>query len=212
MRRSDPVLHTVALSDLRPTQMTVGLREVAERRKAWQDATGKARERMLANHVVPAVLGPKGRYYIVDHHHLARAMLDAGATGLFVHALADFSRLGKAEFWMMLDQHGWVHTYDARGRRRDFDAMPRSLAALADDPFRSLAGAVRRAGGFAKDTTPFAEFGWAQFFRSRVAKRAVERDFTAALRVCLALARSAEADYLPGWCGPARPAARRGRA
>jgi hypothetical protein len=28
---------------------------------------------------------------------------------------------------------------------------------LQDDPFRSLAGELRRAGGFAKDTTPYSE-------------------------------------------------------
>jgi hypothetical protein len=76
------------------------------------------------------------------------------------------------------------------------------VADLVDDPFRSLAGELRRAGGFAKDTTPFSEFLWADFFRRRVKRKLVENDFAHAIETALQLARSDEADFLPGWCGP----------
>ena len=52
---------------------------------------------------------------------------------------------------------------------------------LKDDPFRSLAGELRRAGGFAKETTPFSEFLWADFFRRKIKRKAVEADFSAAM-------------------------------
>ena len=48
---------------------------------------------------------------------------------------------------------------------------------LKDDPFRSLAGALRRAGGFAKDTRPFSEFLWADFLRRRMDRRTVDKYF-----------------------------------
>ena len=52
--------------------------------------------------------------------------------------------------------------------------IPKSIDALIDDPFRSLAGGLRRVGGFAKDTTPFSEFLWADFLRrGRVEKTIV---------------------------------------
>ncbi len=73
---------------------------------------------------------------------------------------------------------------------------------LVDDPFRSLAGELRRLGGFAKDTTPFSEFLWADFLRRRMKRKAVEADFNGALENALKLAKSGDADYLPGWCGP----------
>jgi hypothetical protein len=201
MRRNDPVLHTVPLGELRPTQLTIGAHEVAQRRAAWEHSRGKARTALLAGHVVPGVIGPKGRIYIIDHHHLARALLEAGAHGVFVQALADLSRLNKDDFWITMDHHGWVHTYDARGRRTSFEAIPKRLADLADDPYRSVAGAVRRAGGFAKDTTPFAEFLWAQYFRSRLDARRLTRDFDAMVTKALQLATAKDADHLPGWCG-----------
>ena len=75
------------------------------------------------------------------------------------------------------------------------------MTGLIDDPFRSLAGALRRSGGFAKDTTPFNEFLWANFLRRRIKRKLVETDFAAALKHAVKLARSDEADYLPGWSG-----------
>jgi hypothetical protein len=80
--------------------------------------------------------------------------------------------------------------------------LPKSVDKLVDDPFRSLAGELRRAGGYAKDTTPFSEFLWADFLRRRMKRKVVENDFDHAMEEALKLAKSLDADYLPGWCGP----------
>ena len=81
---------------------------------------------------------------------------------------------------------------------------------MTDDPFRSLAGELRRLGGFAKDSTPFSEFLWADFLRRRIKSKAAEKDFKASLAHALELSRSQEAAYLPGWCAaqPINPDAR----
>ena len=152
--------------------------------------------------MVPAVLGPKGRYFLVDHHHLALALHEAGQPNVLVTVIADLSALPKASFWTYMDNRAWCHPYDAEGRRREFDAIPKTVSQLADDPYRSLAGELRRAGGFAKDTTPFSEFLWADFLRSRVRAKQIKDRFSAALEKALSLAKSEEAGYLPGWCGP----------
>jgi hypothetical protein len=73
---------------------------------------------------------------------------------------------------------------------------------LEDDPYRSLAGELRRAGGYAKQGTPYTEFLWADAMRERINRKMVEKDFDRALEQALKFAKSAEADYLPGWCGP----------
>jgi hypothetical protein len=65
-----------------------------------------------------------------------------------------------------------------------------------------LAGELRRAGGFAKDTTPFSEFLWADFLRRRVKRETVEVHFEQALEKAKELAKGEDASYLPGWCGP----------
>ena len=95
-----------------------------------------------------------------------------------------------------------MHPFDAKGERRHYSDIPKSVTGLVDDPFRSLAGELRRAGGFAKDTAPFSEFLWADFLRRRIKRKLVESDFEHALEKAMQLAKSENAGYLPGWCGP----------
>jgi hypothetical protein len=198
----EPVLTTVAIVDLRPTQITVGMREVLAKRKRWRETGGKKGGKFLGKHMIPVVLGPKHRHYVVDHHHLARALHDEGVKDVAVTVISNLSGLDRDAFWAVMDNRNWMHPFDADGRRRHYDDIPKSVTGLIDDPFRSLSGELRRAGGFAKDTAPFSEFLWADFLRRRLKRKAVQRDFDHAIEQALALAKSAEANYLPGWCGP----------
>ena len=198
----EPVLTTVAIVDLRPTQITVGMREVLAKRKRWRETAGKKGGKFLGKHMIPVVLGPKHRHYVVDHHHLARALHDEGVKDVAVTVISNLSGLDRDAFWAVMDNRNWMHPFDADGRRRHYDDIPKSVTGLIDDPFRSLSGELRRAGGFAKDTAPFSEFLWADFLRRRLKRKAVQRDFDHAIEQALALAKSAEANYLPGWCGP----------
>jgi hypothetical protein len=199
----EPLLTTVPIVDLRPTQMTVGIREVNAKRKRWREISGGKSGKFLVSHIIPVVLGPKKRHYVVDHHHLARALHEEKVKELAVIVTANLSALEADEFWTVMDNRNWMHPFDAEGRRRHYDDLPKSITGLVDDPFRSLAGELRRAGGFAKDTTPFSEFLWADFLRRRLKRKAVEDDFDRALEKALQLAKSQEATHLPGWCGPA---------
>lgn len=198
----EPVLHPVPIADLRPTQITIGLREVEERRKHWRGRAGRKKAVFFGTHMIPVVLGPKQRHYIIDHHHLALALHEEGLKEIYVLPIAHLDALPMESFWTFHDNRGWMHPFDARGRRRSYDEIPHSLHEMIDDPFRSLAGALRRAGGYAKDTTPFSEFLWADFLRPRIKRGQVKDDFQAALRAAVKLAKSPKANYLPGWCGP----------
>jgi hypothetical protein len=198
----EPILHPTPLAELRPTQITVGMREVAAKRREWRRKHGDKAGAFLAEHMIPVVLGPKERRYVIDHHHLARALHEEGVVSIATTLVANLSKLDRTAFWVFLDNRGWMHPFDDKGRRRDYDAIPQSIRELVDDPYRSLAGGLRRAGGFAKDTTPFSEFLWADFLRRRIDRKEVETHFDRALAAALKLARGLDADYLPGWCGP----------
>lgn len=198
----EPLLAPTPIADLRPTQITVGLREVAEKQRRWRERSGSDGAAYLGRHMIPVVKGPRERLYVLDHHHLCRALLDAGQTDILVNVLADLSHVAKAEFWVFMDNRGWCHPYDADGERRPFRQIPKAIDKLVDDPFRSLAGELRRMGGFAKDTTPFSEFTWADFLRRRIERKLVDDDFATALSEGLTLARGPDARHLPGWCGP----------
>lgn len=198
----EPILSPVVVARLRPTQITVGRREVELKRRAWREHSDKKDAQFLGRHMIPTVLGPGGRYYIVDHHHLALALWEEKVKEVLVTAIADLSRLDMDAFWPVMDARGWTHPFDENGKRCGYKDIPKSLRDLKDDPYRALAGELRRMGGFAKDTTPFSEFQWADFLRRQIKAVQVKDDFPRTLEKALALAKSAEADYLPGWCGP----------
>jgi hypothetical protein len=197
----EPILHPVPIDDLRPTQITVGMREVNAKRKAWRAKGGDRGAEFLGRHMVPVILGPKSRPYIIDHHHLALALHEEGVETLLVTVLADLSRLKPDAFWIVLDNHNWMHPFDDKGQRRRYEEIPKSIRDLIDDPFRSLASELRLVGGFAKDTTPYSEFLWADFLRRRIKRKTVDSDFRRALEQARKLAKSKDANYLPGWCG-----------
>jgi hypothetical protein len=196
-----PVSIETKLAKLRPTQMTLGYAEVAHKRKEWRKRGAKAAEQFLRGHRFPAIRGPKGRFYITDHHHLGRALQEEKVAAVTVAVLADLSHLDRHEFWLTMDYQQWAHPYDAKGRRRDFSSMPKNLKRMPDDPYRSLAAAVRREGDYPKGAAPFAEFLWADFFRRRIPPDLLRQDAKAALRRAKRIARTLEAAHLPGWPG-----------
>jgi hypothetical protein len=182
--------------------MTVGMSEVERKRKAWKQKDGDKQIKDLATHMIPVVLGPSGERFLTDHHHLARALHDEGVEEVFVTVIGDLRKADPEHFWNLMDYHGWTHPFDAKGRRRDYEDLPKTVAGLEDDPYRALSGALRNVGGFAKDATPFSEFVWADFLRTRIKPKALKSGYEAALQEALKLAKDGAADYLPGWCGP----------
>lgn len=199
---SDPLLSPVLIHSLRPTQLTVGLIEVEDKRRQW-DKLGKKRSAYLGQHMMPVVIGPKGRPYVIDHHHLARALHDEGQETVLIQPIADLASLSQEHFWRFLDNKGWLHPFDEHGKRQPYSAIPKRIHQLKDDPFRSLAGAVRTAGGYAKETMPFMEFIWADYFRKAFRARDIRNHWKRTLAEAVALAREHDAHFMPGWCGPA---------
>ena len=199
----EPKVHPVPILSLKPTQLTVGFREVKEKRRRWREHDKKKQSDLLGQHMIPVVRGPDKRYYVIDHHHLARALHDEGIKEVLVTVVGDLTMVARDAFWGVMDNKRWVYPYDAKGERRHLRDLPKSIAELKDDPFRSLAGELRRMGGFAKETTPFSEFLWADYLRRKLSRKAVTANFDKALEKGMAAVKSKDAIYLPGWCGPA---------
>lgn len=207
-----PNLIPVDLDDLRPTQITVGGAEVATKRAQWTQLKRKERERTLEAHWFPAVRGPGGHHFIVDHHHLGRALHEESVRRVWVMQLDDLSDVRGEQFWRLMEFHRWAHPFDEKGRRRAFAVIPQSVSKLRDDPYRSLAGFVRKAGGYAKDAAPYAEFLWADHFRPLVPVKKLQPSATevlpqASIDKAVALARLPAARCLPGWTGVTATAA-----
>lgn len=194
-------LHEVEIHRLRPTQITVGMIEVHDKR-ARLEAMKKSEQRdFMAAHPIPGVWGPDGKLYITDHHHLGRAASEAGVDTGFFWVEDDFSKLPLAQFWPKMSEAKWAHPIDQHGQPRSFEDIPDHLEKLVDDPYRSLAGYVRDAGGYEKTPTAFAEFLWADFFRPRVLIGPTQPDFHQCVGTATRLATTPEAAHLPGYKG-----------
>lgn len=180
---------SVAIESLHPTQFTVGYREVAEKRRQWRDAGPIKRQALLERRKVPVVVGPDCVLYALDRHHWLCALNAEGVDAAPVDLAADLRNLGIVTFWAELESRGWCHPCDAEGIHRASGDIPASIAGLQDDPFRSLASALRRAGGFDKDPTLFSEFQWADYLRREISQACVEENFAAAIGKALQLCR-----------------------
>lgn len=137
----------IPIADLAPTQVAVGMREVDFKRRRWRSRHCREGAIYLETRRFPVVLGPDTRHYLLDGHHLALALNHEGIRAVPVSIVANMRGLPLATFWTTLEGRNWTHPFDDEGRRRPYDDMPKSVDGLVDDPFRSLAGALKRAGG-----------------------------------------------------------------
>src|SRR5580693_5516352 len=121
----EPRIHTVTIASLQPTQITVGMREVKAKRKGWREQRKKAD--FLGKHLIPVIWGPKDEYYVIDHHHLTLALHQEGVKYIATTVVADLRRLPREAFWVFLDNRGWLHPFDDRGRRRSYQDLPKRI-------------------------------------------------------------------------------------
>jgi hypothetical protein len=94
-----PKIRESLIHDLHPTQLTVGMIEVQDKKTHLASLKPKDQQAFMEAHPIPAVEGPGGKLYITDHHHLGRAALEAGLTSGFFMVEADLSSSAPGDFW-----------------------------------------------------------------------------------------------------------------
>jgi hypothetical protein len=191
----------VAIETVRPTQFAVGYREVEERAQKVVGKSPKKFKKYMEEHLPLLVVGPAGVPYLIDGHHLAMALLNHHVTDHFEARIeANWRDLSAAEFWKNMQQHGWVYLYDNQGHGPlTPDQLPRKVTEMTDDPYRALAWAVRKRGGYEKTDASFAEFKWAVYFRSRIPIGSAPGDYDRAIDAALKISHQPEAKDLPGY-------------
>ncbi len=55
--KRDLIIEPIPILELRPTQITVGMREVKEKRKRWREHKPKKRAELLGRHMIPVIKG-----------------------------------------------------------------------------------------------------------------------------------------------------------
>lgn len=195
-------MKNMRIDQLRPTQMTHGMREIREKTKGYGSLKGHDLEMAISEKPVPVVLGPSGTHFVIDHHHVATALWRAGVKKVPIVFVRDLSSLSKSEFWLTMENNRWAYPYDAHGQRVTFAEMREHVWDLEDDEFRSLSASVRDAGGYEKTSVPLEEFRWSDFFRGRLPMPKSDEEFEASVKKAVKLAKSEAAFGLPGYVGP----------
>jgi hypothetical protein len=96
----EPALHSTPIAIIGPTQMTVGMREVVEKRRSWRKLDPKKREESLRAHMLPVILGP-GKAPIPTKKHqqsTSSANVQSRPSRSLVHYLLSELRY-QGEFW-----------------------------------------------------------------------------------------------------------------
>jgi hypothetical protein len=170
----------VKLSKLKPTQNAVGFDEVNDKIARYSAKSKEDLRDYLLVHSVPVVIGNGGNFYLTDHHHMANALwktaegknkagINSKEARVVVTVQYNRHALMGYHFWKEMHQLRLVYLFDNGGGG---PIRPKDLCGhiqdLANDPYRSLAWAVRQRYGYAKSPHAFAEFLWADFFRIRI--------------------------------------------
>lgn len=199
----------IDFSLIAPTQFNIGHAAMIQKRDKLLKKYNKENTVQSLNHLrkylsrkaAPAYLAEDGRYYIVDHHHTSRALYEAKLPihEFPIEVIEDLSNLSMNDFFNHLKKLNRLYLYDNGKGPLDPFKLPRNLWDLTDDPYRSLSGAVRDAGGYDKVTTYFSEFTWANYFRSRIMlKNGSETEINRVLTTAIKMAHDPAASGLPG--------------
>lgn len=195
--------YTLEAAELHPTQLCLGWREVVYKKELLEAKTPAELDAYLKEKDVPVVIGPGGVPYLTDGHHTMRALLESKVAGktAYGHIIANWSSLAPAVFWEKMAANNYSYLKNAHGEPQPPTALPASLRGLQLDPYRGLAWAVMKAGGFHEERkTYFQEFRWGDYFRDKI--QWDDRDdkaFSDAVKAALVLAQAPGAAALPGY-------------
>lgn len=219
----------ISADEIYPTQFSVGSRAVACKAEDKIDKKKrKALKEYLLARFLPTVLGPRGRFYITDHHHLSTGVFRADIPHknkvLYACITADQSMVEReSALWQYLGEHQEVWLFDNEGHPITGSDLPLGLEYMADDPYRTVSRWVRDSCGYVKEgndclsaytdeqiarygapaKADFMEFLWANFFRDNgvpsVSSQHTKEELEAVLSQALELAKSAKAQDLPGF-------------
>lgn len=194
----------VAVAELQPTQMCVGLTEVRSRQVDFSQESGRERRQYLGKKPVPLVRGAEGALWMVDRHHRLRALVEMDPAAVaFGYVVLEVASAERTAVLAALQERGWLYLYDGRGQGPLAPtALPLNLLGLQDDPYRSLVWKLKKEGLIEPaPLIPFHEFRWGAWLRTRALPPFSSSRLDPALPAARTLVRSAAASQLAGWRG-----------
>lgn len=161
---------TIKIKDLYPTQFSIGNQEVLCKANFLDHLSRAELEDYLnkGKHTIPVIIS-QNRYYVIDGHHLTRALLITVGDDIKVNAevIENWNKYTFEEFELAMIEKNLFYLYDS-GQGPISPTLLPTFYNLDDDLFRTLSWLVRRAGGFDKGNIMYVEFIWADWLRTQI--------------------------------------------
>lgn len=197
-KEADRQLAIIAIKQLHPTQAAVGFQEVEKKAKKIQKKQKGDFDKYLRKEAVPVVLGPGNKKYLIDGHHFLAAAYKQKIENVYYEVVADLSKsLTERVFWDTMIETKRVYL-KRNGQAILPNELPNDISEMVDDPYRTFAAEVRDQGGFKKNSTPFLEFLWADYFRELIPLKMIIENKKEAVKRALILSQDKKASQLPG--------------
>ncbi|MBL0477564.1 chromosome partitioning protein ParB [Aeromonas veronii] len=191
----------IGINALHPTQGGVGQIQVDETQATLAGMSAKQLDKLMKKKEIPVVIAPDGSYWLVDRHHLTKALWQQGVKDARVKVIGRLQ--DKANFWSQMQNNHWAWLKDEKGQPLTPEQLPTSIDKLPDYPYRTLAGLLQNAGYFRKDKQVyFVEFAWASWLGKQMQWMPVDSaNLAARLQQAKRLACGSDASGLPGYPG-----------
>ncbi|HHQ4911540.1 ParB-like protein [Aeromonas veronii] len=191
----------IGIDALHPTQGGVGQMQVDATQATLAGMSAKQLDKLMKKKEIPVVIAPDGSYWLVDRHHLTKALWQQGVKDARVKVIGRLQ--DKANFWSQMQNNHWAWLKDEKGQPLTPEQLPTSIDKLPDYPYRTLAGLLQNAGYFRKDKQVyFVEFAWASWLGKQMQWMPVDNSNLAArLQQAKRLACGSDAKELPGYPG-----------
>ncbi|MGL5535899.1 MAG: ParB-like protein, partial [Aeromonas veronii] len=191
----------IGIDALHPTQGGVGQIQVDETQATLAGMSAKQLDKLMKKKEIPVVIAPDGSYWLVDRHHLTKALWQQGVKDARVKVIGRLQ--DKANFWSQMQNNHWAWLKDEKGQPLTPEQLPTSIDKLPDYPYRTLAGLLQNAGYFRKDKQVyFVEFAWASWLGKQMQWMPVDStNLAARLQQAKRLACGSDASDLPGYPG-----------
>ena len=163
--------------------------------------SAKQLDKLMKKKEIPVVIAPDGSYWLVDRHHLTKALWQHGVKDARVKVIGRLQ--DKANFWSQMQNNHWAWLKDEKGQPLTPEQLPTRIDKLPDYPYRTLAGLLQNAGYFRKDKQVyFVEFAWASWLGKQMQWMPVDSaNLAARLQQAKRLACGSDAKELPGYPG-----------
>ncbi|MCX7126417.1 ParB-like protein [Aeromonas sp.] len=191
----------IGIDALHPTQGGVGQIQVDETQATLAGMSAKQLDKLMKKKEIPVVIAPDGGYWLVDRHHLTKALWQQGVTEARVKVIGRLQ--DKDNFWSQMQNNHWAWLKDEKGQPLTPEQLPTRIDKLSDYPYRTLAGLLQDAGYFSKDKQVyFVEFAWASWLGKQMQWMPVDSaNLAARLQQAKRLACGSDAKDLPGYPG-----------